>query len=248
MFVRLNASFKCSSRYGRQPGNTDHVVRILSRTAELEDNEQLHTCPYWSCAHGNGMNIFSICTRQMYIVAWIWSTYSQQRAVSCVSVHMTCNATSNLLSPTLFSILFQTWHFNINPLSESLGVFNTNTLSSVHVYVCPNVCFLVFVHTETCISEFVCVCVCACLQFLGLGKRLPKETNKHISHCAHMVTREQNKKEMEGETGSLGEGMQTDAQGWRERRSEERKQGHIRLSSWISAHRVNGSQLSCSTL
>lgn len=72
-------------------------------------------------------------------------------------------------------------------------------------------CFLVFVHTETCISEFVCVC--ACLQFLGLGKRLPKETNKHISHCAHMVTREQNKKEMEGETGSLGEGMQTDAQG-----------------------------------
>lgn len=84
--------------------------------------------------------------------------------------------------------------------------------------------------------------------FLCVGKILPKETNKHISHCAHMVTREQNKKEIEGETGSLGEGMQTDAQRQREKGSEERKQGHIRLSSWISTHPVNGSELSCSTL
>lgn len=94
--------------------------------------------------------------------------------------------------------------------------------------------------------------LCKCLSLVSFSvwgeKKMPEETNKHISHCAHMVTREHNKKEMEGKTGSLGEGMQTDARGWRVKRSEVRKQGRIRLSSWISAHPLNGSQLSCLTL
>lgn len=106
-------------------------------------------------------------------------------------------------------------------------------------------------------SIFECVLACcfasAHLQFFSLSGKDIAEGDKqtHLTLCPHgnqgteqKKKRKKERNEMEGETRSLGEGIQTDAQGWR----EERKQGHVRLSSWISTHPMKGSRLSCSTL
>lgn len=114
---------------------------------------------------------------------------------SCVCVHIVCKAASSF-SHFLFSSKPEIFISII-----SLGVFNTNTLSSPHA--CAQICVYAHVLADVCAS--VCTLLC---------KRLPKETNKHISHCAHMVTREQNKIKKDRRDRKPGrEGMQTDAQG-----------------------------------
>ncbi len=114
----------------------------------------MYQCPSVSLAHGNNIKIFCYRQHQMCIVAWIFSEV-RAHCRELASVCMMRKASSSFLFADRIFIQFQTRDFHINLLSESLGVFNTNTFS----------CLKVLLHTETCICECVCVCMllCKCL-------------------------------------------------------------------------------------